>query len=66
MPGPSGWIVPDRYPATVAHASTRSIRPRTRDAVSGVAYQIGSRTFRTSPVSIAETGRSLMTAVAAG
>ena len=59
-------LSPDRYPATVAQASTRSILPRTRDAVSGVVYQIGSRTFRTKPVSIAEIGSSLIIAVAAG
>jgi hypothetical protein len=40
--------------------------PRIRLADSGVFAQIGSSTFRTRPVSIAETGRSLIAAVAAG
>ena len=32
------------------------MRPRTRDAVSGVVFQIGSSTFITSAVSMLDTG----------
>jgi hypothetical protein len=49
---------PWRKPRTVAASSTASIRPRTRPAVSGFSVQIGSRTWTTSPVSIAATGNS--------
>jgi hypothetical protein len=42
------------------------MRPRIRLADSGVFDQIGSSTFRTKPVSIEETGNSLIAAVAAG
>ena len=57
---------PSRYPRTRAQSKTRSIRPRMRAADSGVFVQIGSNTFRTRPVSIAETGRPLIACVAAG
>jgi hypothetical protein len=42
------------------------MRPRARLAVSGFSCQMGSRTFRTSAVSIASTGRSFIAAVSAG
>ena len=42
------------------------MRPRMRLADSGVFVQIGSSAFKTRPVSIAETGKSLIATVAAG
>ena len=53
-------------PRTVAAASSASIRPRTRLAVSGFSDQIGSRTCTTRPVSSAETSNSPQTGVHRG
>ena len=44
-----------RKPCTLAASRTFSIRPRTRDAVSGIFCQIGLRTLSTSAVVISST-----------
>src|SRR5579862_9905261 len=44
---------PVRYPLALAQSRMFSIRPRNRLAVSDFVAQIGSRIFRTSPVSTA-------------
>jgi hypothetical protein len=49
---------PLRWPSAVAASSTASMRWRTRLAVSGFVFQIGSRTRTTSPASICWTGKA--------
>ena len=46
---------PSASPLTLAKSSTRSIRPRSRDAVSLLVCQMGVRTSSTSSVVICET-----------
>ena len=49
---------PERSPLAFAASSTRSIRPRTRDAVSSFVCQMGASTSSTSSVLIASSGLS--------
>ena len=63
---PAGRVFSLAVSTDRAQSRTRSIRPRMRLADSGVFVQIGSRAFRIRPVSIAETGKSLIAWVAAG
>ena len=56
MAAPSGRIFANPITAHSCPIKYDSIRPRTRFAVSGFAFQIGSSTRITRPVSIAYTG----------
>src|SRR5262249_14824337 len=51
-------LSPDRKRRTVAQLSTFSMRPRRREAVSHLAFQIGCRTLTTCSVVMLSTGRS--------
>ena len=56
MPAPPRWVVTVRSPCALAASSTRSTRPRSREAVSGFSFHSGLRTERTSSVVIVSTG----------
>ena len=56
MAAPPGGVLAIPDPLALAASSTFSMRPRTREAVSGFVIQIGFRTASTSSVAMVSTG----------